>query len=627
MSGIVGVCHLDGRLSDPVLVTSLATSIAHRGGDHFGVRAAGSACLACHLSRVTPESTTECQPVSDGAERMLVFDGRIDNRETVIAALDDGEQWRRAPDSRLVLAAYARWGEHAVGRLVGEFAFALFDSNERAVILVRDPVGCRPLYYWTNGATLVFGSEIKAILAHPDVPAKPNDDLLADTFLLGQLPYDDRGETYFEGISAVRPGWWVRASNQVQSRQYWDFDPSAQLRYPTQTDYAERFRELLVGAMKRRLRSAHPVAVATSGGLDSAIVLCVADHVQRRHDGDVSLQPLTYTPLGDAGMEENRFIALLESVRQSPVRRIRAGEPGNIDQASDAAWHSEWPCVDDGWCAEQPMVASARATGARVLLTGLWSDQLLFETGYLTDLFKTLRWREVARHLSEYAHWFVDARPGYFRTRFCQELIGHFTPRPVAAAVRAVRPVLTHPRHASVVRRQWADRIRRRRRRRARPHSSTVHAQRVYETVRAQSHRLLLEVDDKLRASCGVETSTPFLDRDVIAFLMGIPGDVVNRGGVPRAILRDAMRGLVPDPILDRRWRAATVFGPEDRLARWAGLSSASKFPMCRRFGWLRDGVTVGAGAFEFIGLECWSRRFFSGTSTSGKLSATQPWL
>ena len=73
-------------------------------------------------------------------------------------------------------------------------------------IIARDPVGCRPLYYWTNGLTFVFGSEIKAVLAHPDVAAKPNEDLLADFFLLERLPYEDGGETFFEGIRAVRPG-------------------------------------------------------------------------------------------------------------------------------------------------------------------------------------------------------------------------------------------------------------------------------------------------------------------------------------------------------------------------------------------------------------------------------------
>jgi asparagine synthase (glutamine-hydrolysing) len=222
----------------------------------------------------------------------------------------------------------------------------------------------------------------------------------------------------------------------------------------------------------------------------------------------------------------------------------------------------------------RPMVAHAGALGARIILTGLWSDQLLFETGYLADLFLRLAWRTVARHLDQYPRWFVGAEPAHFRTRFRRELASYLAPDALRDVVRAVRSRRAVPQqHLSLVERDWAVRLKRRQRRAAHPRFGSAHARCLYEAIRAKSRRLQFELDEKLMAGCGIETATPFLDRTVIAFLMAIPGEIQNRGGVPRMILREAMRGLVPDPILDRRWRDEEGAGSTDDSAR-IGLES-----------------------------------------------------
>ncbi|HWF83635.1 MAG TPA: asparagine synthetase B, partial [Vicinamibacterales bacterium] len=517
MSGLVGLWHLDGRPADQRIVASLASVIAHRGGDHSGIWSDGPASFACQLQRVAPQSATECQPITDSLGHVLLFDGRLDNREELLAAMTTRNAKalaerssssakalaeRDPPDSALVLAAWREWGRDFLARLKGDFALALFDSRAQRLLLARDPVGCRPLYYWTDGKTIVFASEIKAIAAHPDVRTTPNDDLLADFFLLDRLPYDDEGETFFRGIHAVRPGHWLRvAPHHTTSGQFWDFDPLAQVRYASYADYTERFRELLIQAVKRRLRSAHPVAVATSGGLDSSIVLCIADDLCRSGDADVSLLPLSYTPREKSHREENEFIQLLESTRQLHVRRIEIGEPCNPEQLAHAAWHSESPQFDDAWCAERPMLAAAHALGAKVLLTGLWSDQFLFVTGYLTDLVRALSWRQVAKHLQEYPRWFVDADPAYFRARFRRDLLLGLTPNALRAWLRPFRTAVASSRAFPFVTRAWEARVRRQRPRFGRPRFASAHARNLYQAVRAQSHRLEIERDAKLAAS------------------------------------------------------------------------------------------------------------------------------
>jgi asparagine synthase (glutamine-hydrolysing) len=265
------------------------------------------------------------------------------------------------------------------------------------------------------------------------------------------------------------------------------------------------------------------------------------------------------------------------------------------------------------------MLAWAAMRGCRVLLTGHWSDQFLFVTGYLSDLSRRFAWRQVRTHLDEYTRWFVDADPDYFRERFRRELALNLTPHQVR---RRLGRLLARPRShdrftfASPMLRSRAERGRNRL---PRPSCRSAHARDIYQMVRALSHRLQFEADQKLAASEGIESLTPFLDRDLIAFLMSIPGEVQNKDGVPRALLRDAMRGIVPDAILRRRWRNddALVRGRQQRY-----LALRCRLDTSHRLGFVTEPCTVDDGIFDWLGLEFWSRVFFS-----DRLSQPQPSL
>jgi asparagine synthase (glutamine-hydrolysing) len=623
MSGLTGLWNLDGRPVDGAIVGSMAATIAHRGGDHFGMFSRGPVGFACQLRRVTPESVAECQPLSDRLGNVLLFDGRIDNRADLLPALAAVGVTSDLPDSELVFAAWCEWGDAFLAKLQGDFALAVFDPRLQTLVLARDPVGCRPLYYWTNRKSFIFASEIKAIVAHPDVRAKPNEDLLADLFLLDQLPYEDDGETCFDGIRAVLPGYRLRVTPaRTESEQFWDFDVGAQIRYHVYTDYSEHLRALMIEAVKRRMRSVYPVAVSTSGGLDSSIVLCIADDLRRGGAVNVPLLPVSYTPVDDPTTQENEFIRLLESERGLHVRRLSMGASGDVEYLQNAAWHSEMPHLDGGWCAETPLLAYASVQSARILMTGLWSDQLFFVTGYLVDLFKKLAWRDVARHLAEYTNWFLDVDPAYFRTRFCHELLLNLMPAALRSRLRPFRTSLARPRKQRFMSPELAVRVKRRRPRISHPRYATAHARNIYQAIRAKSHRLQFEADEKMTCRYGIEAVTPFLDRDVIAYLMSIPGDIQNHNGVPRALLRDAMRGILPEAICRRRWREEGTDSPViERANQDAYLSTKTRLQSCKDLGLCSDARLVDADSLEFIGLEFWSRMFFSDKLNPSQLS------
>jgi asparagine synthase (glutamine-hydrolysing) len=613
MSGLAGLWNLDGRPVDRAIVSSMASTIAHRGTDRFGLWSDGPIGFACQLLRVTPESATECQPVTDHIGNMLVFDGRLDNREELLGAMSAGRCRADCPDSDLIFSAWHQWGDAFLDKLQGDFALALFDKCERTLVLARDPVGCRPLYYWNGGTSFVFGSEIKAILAHPDVSATANEDLIADLLLLERLPYEDDGETYFRDIHAVLPGHRIVVTpTHTRSESFWDFDPGRQLRYESYEEYAEHLRALMIKAVKCRLRSAKPVAVSCSGGLDSSIVLCLADDV-RRSGADVTLLPVSYTPADDPATEENRFIELLELERGLRVRRVEMGAPGNLKELRSAARHSEVPLFNGSWCTETPLLECASAQGSRVLLMGLWSDQFFFGMGYLVDLLLTGRWREIGRHVREYRNWFLDVQPSYFRQTFYREVLLNVMPQTLRSWLRQFRTAAMKARHFPSISRTLEAHVRRRRPRIDHPAYATAHARNIYQGVRAKSHRLQFEADEKMAARYGIERATPFLDRDLLAFLMSIPGEIQTRAGVPRALLRDGMRGIAPAPILDRRWPdEGTTSSELQGVRRQAYLAADIRLHAARELGFCSDARRVDLESLDLIALEIWSRVFFS---------------
>ncbi len=616
MTPIAGVWNRDGRPADLPLLGRMGSALPHRGpkGSPWSHNAFG---FVSHTGVVTSRLADERQPIIDDEHTTLVFDGRLDNREELLSMLCLHRRKSALSDSDVVLAAYQRWGTECFSRVEGEFAIALFDGPRQQLTLARDPIGCRPLYYWTNGRTCVFAPEIKAILLHPEVIPRANEDLLADHLCRGRLAYEDDGETFFQNILAVLPGRRVTVSAaRIERQTFWDFDTESPVSFPSYSDYAERLRELLFQAVGRRLRSADPVAIAVSGGLDSSVVLCVADDLCKDGRSSASLRPVSLRAPGAETKEETHFLSLLESTRDLHIERLPFGAPGEPADLEQAAWHSEWPRFDDGWCAHRPMFAWAKVQRARTMLTGHWSDQFLFRTGYLSDLFMRLQWREIASHLDEYTRWFVDADPGYFRARFTRELMFTVAPHRFRARLRPFLRRRSRREGHAMVSPAIAARVTRPRPTLPRPRCRSAHARDIYQTLRGQAHRLQFEADQKLAASFGIECTTPFLDRDLIAYLIAVPGEIQNRGGVPRALLRDAMRGTVPDPILSRRWRN------DDQVAQTreaAYLSTLGPLEAAHEAGFLAQPVRLTRQTIDFAGLEFWSRAFFS-----DRLSAPQ---
>jgi asparagine synthase (glutamine-hydrolysing) len=557
MSGIAGIWNRDGRPASGDVLASMTSRLRARGVDGEAHRIDGAAGFACQHLWVCAEDHGVLQPLVGSSGAMIVIDGRIDNREELVSALTPhGDS-----DAALALAAYERWGDRAADYLAGDFALAVFDPRERRLILARDAIGIRPLYYFQNSRLMAFGSEIKALLAHPDIPAEPDEEGVADFMLIGSRPLDRQDLTCFRNISSVVPAHVVVVTpERVTRRRYWDFDTTRRLHLGSFGEYVDAFRERFVRSVKRRTRSRYPVAMSVSGGLDSSSVFCQAETLRRAGVmAAPAILPISYVS-DRSDSDEQRFLRAIETRYGIMCDRFPI-EPltGLVRGVEDLVGAIEAPLLDYMWGITQELHTRAAASGARSMLSGHWGDQMLFSSAYLVDLFRRGAWRTILRHTREYERYFGTREARVRRRAFVHDVIRHHVPRAVAPALKWLSLRVLDRRHPK----PWftsafLHRALRRRYRLAtfdRPFHS-AHARAVYVEARSKYHVQCMEWNAKVGAMHGLDVAFPFLDRDLIGFLMAIPGEVHARDGVPRVLLREAMRGVLPESIRSRTWKA-----------------------------------------------------------------------
>lgn len=564
MSGILGLWNLDGQPAETALLARMSMTLAHRGPDGEGMDMQASVGMACQYLWVTPESVGEIQPLLGSSGELLVFDGRIDNRERLLHSLGIGSvESSRISDAAMVLAAYRRYGEKLPEKLKGDFAFALHDPVHQLLLLARDAIGVRPLYYYRGKNFFVFASEIKALLAHPCVSTRPNDRALASKLFAINTAYGGRqGITFFEDVFSVPPAHQVIVKpDGFRLEQYWDFDPSCQMRLHSFEEYAEVFRQYFEQAVRRRIRSAYPVAVSVSGGLDSSSIFCQAETLRR---GSSNLLPsiLGFSWVYEEGTpaDEKEYLLAIEQQYGIEVQKIPMIGQGFIDVCKTSIWHGEAPVLDTFQSDNISFNNLIRQAGAKTVLTGHWGDQMLSDTAYLIDLFDTFRWKKVFHHLEGFSSWMTDGGfTSSWRRDFFRKLVRYHTPDAGLHLLRKLRhqfsrntvdegwytKKLLDIAHTPESQRIFSLRF-----------PGSAHFKSYYETVKENYYVLCMEQNNKLGSLSGMDTAFPFLDRDLISFLMSIPGEMVVADGCPKALLRQSMQGIVPRTILERHGKA-----------------------------------------------------------------------
>jgi asparagine synthase (glutamine-hydrolysing) len=620
MCGIAGAFDLNGTRDFPTRrLLAMTGAIAHRGPDDEHVHIEpGVALGARRLSIIDIAGGRQPIANEDGAI-WVAFNGELfEYPELRRGLLSAGHHLETRCDTEAWVHLYEDHGEGMFAKARGQFAVSLWDQKNRTLILGRDRVGICPLYYAQAGGWLLWGSEIKALLASGMVAARPDPkgvDHLFTFFCAGTT------RTFFEGVSSLPPGHFLKVRDgRISLHRYWDLDfPDAgserRLDYPA--PLVEELEALLEQAIERRLRSDVPVVSYLSGGLDSTVVLGFCS----RQRGEPI--PAFTVGLDNAGPDERAHSTEAARVLGSPLTTIAIDKAAIASTFPDLIRAAEGPVLDTSCAALLRLAQSVHAQGYKVALTGEGADEAL--AGYIW--YKTQVVRDgIARRLG-------TGPIRLFRNLLLRSISGRRLQLPPEGAVRGVRPaqqdlfeIISQAKPGLYSREMW-DRlgdhdpyddldI-------TNPNITRWHPlnQSLYVGYKVMlAGLLMISKGDRIAMNASVETRYPFLDDDVISFSAGIAPEYKMRGLTEKWILRQVARRILPAAIADRpktMFRAcmsSSFLGrnrPQwvDQLLSPESLRATGYFDpagLARQRAWQTriPRITPARGAFD-VGLTC----------------------
>ena len=553
MSGIAGIYNLDGRPVDRAQLNRMTDVIAHRGPDDCGYWLDGPVGLGHRMLYSTPESLHEKQPAAFGTGGLVVTaDARIDNRDELIASLHvNGKAKERITDVELILSAYKKWGEQCPQRLVGDFAFVIWDGSKRQLFCARDALGIKPFYYYSDGRKFLFGSELHQLFADSSILHEPNDGMIAEYLACALTSHE---ETLYRGILRLTPGHsLVVGPRKLKKARYWDIDPSATLKYKSDDEYAEHFLTLFKVALRACLRSHRPVGVYLSGGLDSSSVAGLTQSLYQ--EGALPAPGFETFSLVFPGLACDESAYIEEVVKLWDLKcNLVSPEPLPISQfAEQACRYHDFPNYPNA-ATFDPLMTMARAKGIRVLLTGLGGDEWLTGSYYhYADLLRSLKLRDLIRQLR------FDSRvPRVIFPSLPVFRVGLWPLIPQGVR-RVVKKVLRRNSIPPWVDPQFARRsqLTRRLQEENSAKNFTSFAQRdLYRTLTSGWNSHLSETEDRFTSWVGLEQRHPLNDRRIVEFAFALPEEQRWRGDEPKYVLRRAMANFLPEVVRQRRTKA-----------------------------------------------------------------------
>lgn len=545
MSGVAGIFKFDPR--DRVTreeLMELAGGIDRLGPD------GGAEHLDCNLGmayrafHTTPDSHREVQPLVRRGF-VLVWDGRLDNREEICSRIAQGESCT-ATDADLVFAAYQKWGTGCFSELIGDWALALWDQAKQQLILARDYIGVRRLFYRIDEDGVAWCTMIESLALTS--PKKLHLDL---NYLAGCFyPRPPVETTPYREIRAVLPAsfrMFAHGGKQTSER-YWSLNPHSRIRYSTDAEYETHFREIFRQSVNRRLRADRTVLAELSGGVDSSSIVCMADEI-RKDDPGPGIETLSYFDADEPSGDERPFFSLVER------KRGRAGYHISIPQfASKTSDYTLAPLPKRYFSASPGNFAKsvhwdcmineiATRTGARVILSGLGGDEVLGGVQYeAPELAEHLLSGRLVSLFQSTFRWSLARKKTVYRLLFeaCELALASKHPEFLnASPVQTLEwTPLTRPRHHKALSTfsEW--------------HKLSPSALSM-EMIRYGLAQQLTCTSPPL-VGC-LQKRYPYLDQQLFSFLASIPRVQILQSGQRRSLMRRALRGIVPDEVLFRK--------------------------------------------------------------------------
>lgn len=499
MCGITGIFNLDGAPVEKAVLERMADAIAHRGPDGEGYFTDGGLGLGHRRLAVLDLTAAAEQPMTAPDGRCVItYNGEVYNFPELRVELEGlGHSFRSHGDTEIVLHALAEWGKNAIRRFNGMFALALWDRKRRTLLLARDRYGIKPLYFIRRGKTLLFGSEVKAILAHPACGAEMDPKGLLEYFTFQNF-FTDR--TLFKDIRLLPAGSWMEVSAEGAIEPvpefYWDFD----FREPDQDigeeEYIEELNRLFEQAVKRQLVSDVPIGTYLSGGIDSSSIAAAAAGMEPKLRSFTVGFDLNSASGLELGFDE-RIKAQAMAAHFGTEHFDTEIKAGDMEcSMADLVWHMEEPRVGQSY--PNYYAAKLARSHATVTLSGAGGDELF--AGYPWRYYRAVVNDDFEHYTDKYYDYWQRLIPNRDIQKVFEPVwseVGDISTRDIFSGV------FMH--HANKL---------------TSPEDYINHS--LYFEAKTFLHGLLV-MEDKLSMAHGVETRVPFLDNDLVDFAMRVP--------------------------------------------------------------------------------------------------------
>lgn len=551
MSAFGGILNFDGMPVDHGILIAMGQRLAARGPDGGSQVKCGSVAMVYRAFHTNKQSRLEIQPLLSVGGQVLCFDGRLDNREELISILDDQLRGQRT-DVAIVMASYLRWGISFLPKIIGDFALSLWDPTSKSLILARDIIGPRTLYYHRSGRRAIWSTELGLLLDLADILLEINDEYVAG--FLTNLPEPE--QTPYKNIEGVPPASSVIIKmGQATVSRFWSVDSLRPIRYKTDIEYEEHFRHLFREAVHCRLRVDAPVWAELSGGMDSSSLVCMANDIIKRKDVDAFCLETASRVFDEAAKSDERKFIL-------PVER-KIGKLGLHLREDD---HRLLAPLGDDYVPTMPnyvanvaeyykaLRRAMRETGSRVLLSGLGGGELLLGDG---DPFPELADLLVRGKLLRLHHrlraWSKAREKTYFRFVSQKLIVPLFPGRLQKSNHNGIEQFLKFYDPTFVARMGLRQRLTRL----SEPFGFRCPGARYQSALFRYASRQISagfwqEISD-------IEFSYPATHRPLAEFLLAIPIDQKARPNESKSILRRALSDLLPPELINRREGRITI--------------------------------------------------------------------
>jgi asparagine synthase (glutamine-hydrolysing) len=580
MSVQAGIWNFDGRPADRKLLADISESLKRQGPDGESCHVDGSVALLYRPFHTTAESRREIQPYCSPRGFIVTWDGRLDNRDELISELRSGIE-AIPTDVAIVVAAFDRWETDCFRRLTGDWSISIWKPHHRELVLAADYMAIRHIFYYLRDDQIRWSTDLAPLVL------LSNDRFhIDDSYVAGYFAHaPDAHLTPYREIRQVPPGQFVRVRNgRAFVERFWPLSTKSRIRYKADAEYEEHFRLLFRQSVRRRVRSDSPMLAELSGGLDSSSIVCMADDILAAEGGQLPrLDTISYYDNTEPNGDDSIYFPKIEQKRGRVGIHIDGSKVRSAASLECSEFRPLPGVLGAGRELEDERADAVRRGGYRAVLSGIGGDEFMGGVpdprALLANLIVQFKLVSLTKEITA---WSLVKRTPWIQLLW-QSAIEVLPPflRKYLAKEAKVEPW---------IRKGFAKRT-----------ELAVRQLGVDECLglRLPTRRAcvggVLLMSSRLAKhtpplSALEEARYPYLDQNLIEFILSIPANQMLRSGERRSLMRRSLAGIVPQEVLSRRTKqvgARTLVLVLEKY--WDELQSVCETSLCSELGYIRE--------------------------------------